>query len=247
MRQLTSLLGSGLLFAAAVMAVEAGPYSFRAAPVLASAVELLALATLVLALTGNSEWSPVTGILLLLVMTMPLVGLTLGRSFPPSLAVGDLRCWVPLYAGLALLAIPGRSLGEASPAKGRPARAGSRYRILFGLYQSCVMLSAVLLGCRMSFSGESERGPLARKTSQTDVTVVWVRGQLLSAGPSRPPLLNAFRSGPATVHGASAVSNRIELDPNSHHALRGMDQGMVPVRQSSGQLQLQNQGGRRGR
>ena len=152
MRQLTSLLGSGLLFAAAVMAVEAGPYSFRAAPVLASVVELLALATLVLTLTGNPEWSPVTGIILLLVMTMPSVGLTLGRSFPAPLTAGDLRCWVPLYLGLALLAIPGRSFGEASPAKGQPARVGSRHRILFELYESCVMISVVLIGFRMSFS-----------------------------------------------------------------------------------------------
>ena len=152
MRQITSLLGSGLLFAAAVMAVEAGPYSFRAAPVLASAVELLALATLVLALTANSEWPLVTGILLLLVMTMPLVGLTLGRGFPAPFTAGNLRCWVPLYAGLTLLAIPGRSFGEASPAKGRPVRAGSRHRILFELYESCIMMSAVLVGCRMAVS-----------------------------------------------------------------------------------------------
>jgi hypothetical protein len=152
MRQVTSLLGSGLLFAAAVVAVEAGPYSYRAAPVLASAVELLALVTLLLTLTGNSEWSPVTGILLLLVMTMPLAGLTLGMSFPAPFTVGDLRCWIPLYLGLALLAIPGRSFGEASPAEGQPARVGSRYRILFELYESCVMMSAVIVGCRMSFS-----------------------------------------------------------------------------------------------
>jgi FtsH-binding integral membrane protein len=152
MRQVTSLLGSGLLFAGAVVAVVAGPYSHRAAPVLASAIELLALATLLLTLTGNSEWSPVTGILLLLVMTMPLAGLTLGRSFPAPLTVGDLRCWVPLYLGLALLAISGRSFGEASPAEGQPARAGFKHRILLELYELCVMMSAVLLGCRMAAS-----------------------------------------------------------------------------------------------
>jgi hypothetical protein len=152
MRQLTSLLGSGLLFTAAVIAVEAGPYSYRAAPVLASAVELLALITLVLALTGNSEWSPVTGILLLLVMTMPLAGLTLGRSFPAPLTAGDLRCWVPLYLGLALLVIPASSFGGASPAEGLPAPAGARRRILFELYELSVMMSAVLLGCRMAAS-----------------------------------------------------------------------------------------------
>jgi hypothetical protein len=149
MRQLTSLLGSGLLFAAALIAVEAGPYSYGAAPTLASAIELLALVTLVLTLTGNSEWSPVTGILLLLVMTMPLAGLTPGRDFPAPLPTGDLRCWVPLYAGLALLAIPGCSFGESSPAKGPSARGSSRSRILFELYKSCVVISAVLLGCRM--------------------------------------------------------------------------------------------------
>lgn len=152
MRQVTSLLGSGLLFAAAVVAVVAGPYSYRAVPVLALAIELLALVTLLLALTGNSEWSPVTGILLLLVMTMPLVGLTLGRGFPAPFTVGDLRCWIPLYLGLALLAIPGRSFGEASSAEGQPARVGIRHRILFELYELSVTISAVLLGCRMTAS-----------------------------------------------------------------------------------------------
>jgi hypothetical protein len=152
MRQVTSLLGSGLLFAGAVVAVVAGPYSYRAAPVLASVVVLLALVTLLLALTGDSEWAPVTGVLLLLVMTMPLAGLTLGRSFPASIPVSELRCWVPLYLGLGLLAISGRSFGEASPAKGHRARVGFRHRILFELYELSVMMSAVLLGCRMAFS-----------------------------------------------------------------------------------------------
>ena len=149
MRQATNLLGSALLFAAAVIAVEVGPYSCDAAPMLASTIELLALVTLVLTLTGNSEWSPVTGILLLLVMTMPLAGLTPGRGFPAPLPTGDLRCWGPLYAGLALLAIPGCSLDGSSRAKGVSIRISSRNRILFELYESCVMISAVLLGCRM--------------------------------------------------------------------------------------------------
>ena len=152
MRQVTSLLGSGLLFAAAVFAVVAGPYSYQATPVLALAIELLALVTLVLTLTGNSEWSPIPGILLLLVMTMPLVGLTLGESFPAPLPVGDLRCWIPLYLGIGLLATSGRSFGEAAPAGGRPARVGFRHRILFELYEFCAMISAVLVGCRMAFS-----------------------------------------------------------------------------------------------
>ena len=133
MRQVTSLLGSGLLFAGAVVAVAAGPYSYQAAPLLASTVGLLALVTLVLTLSGNSEWAPVPGILLLLVMTMPLVGLTLGQSFPAQLPLGDLRCWIPLYLGIGLLATSGRSVGEAAPAKGRPARVGFRHRILFEL------------------------------------------------------------------------------------------------------------------
>jgi len=151
MRQVTSLLGSGLLFAAAVVAVEAGPYTYRAAPVLASVVVLLALVTLLLALNGNSEWAPVTGILLLLVMTMPLAGLTLGMSFPAPIPVSDLRYWVPLYLGLALLVISGRSFGEASPAERQPARIGFRHRILLALYELSVMVSAILLGCRMRF------------------------------------------------------------------------------------------------
>jgi len=149
MRQVTSLLGSGLLFMSAAVAVVAGPYSYEAAPVLASAVGLLALVTLVLTLTGNSEWAPIPGLLLLLVMTMPLAGLTLGQSFPAPLPPGDLYCWVPLYLGIGLLATSGRSLGEAVPAgKRRPG--GYARRILFELYGFCAMMSAVLLGCRMA-------------------------------------------------------------------------------------------------
>jgi hypothetical protein len=152
MRQLTSLLGSGLLFIGAVVAVMTGPYSYRVAPGLSLVIELLALVTLLLTLTGNPEWSPVTGILLLLVMTMPLVGLTPGRSFPAPIPVSDLRSWLPLYVGLGLLAIPGRSLGEVSRKKERPAHLGLRQRIMIELYQLCVMVSAVLVGCRMAGS-----------------------------------------------------------------------------------------------
>jgi hypothetical protein len=143
-------MGSGLLFAGAVIAVTAGPYSFQTAPVLATAVELLALVTLVLTLTGNSEWAPIPGILLLLVMTMPLAGLTLGQSFPAPLRPGDLRCWIPLYLGIGMLATSGRSPGEAASARGGAVLAGIKHRILFEIYEFCALISAILLGCRMA-------------------------------------------------------------------------------------------------
>lgn len=88
MRQVASLTGSGLVFIAALVAVLGGPYSYQPAPLLASAVVLLALVTLFLTLTGESDWAILPGIFLLLVMTMPLAGLTPGkrslRRFPPA-------------------------------------------------------------------------------------------------------------------------------------------------------------------
>jgi hypothetical protein len=152
MRQLASLLGACLLAMAALLAVLTGPYSFETAPLLASAVLLLAFITLQLSLSGNSDGAIVTGIVLLLVMTMPLVGLTPGQGFPSPLTVGDLRSWVPLYVGLGLLVFSGRESSEATSDRTRPARVGLHHRLLLGLYELCASISAALLVCRLAAS-----------------------------------------------------------------------------------------------